>query len=466
MPNLKKVSGSFRDPSGFVFVVDGIVYRQVNPIYKPHYDQLMGSGLYDDLVKRRLLISHEEASIKITTDVEAYKILQPHQLPFISYPYEWSFSQLKDAALATLSIQRRAIKHEMTLKDASAYNIQFVDGKLLFIDTLSFETYEEGQAWVAYKQFCQHFLAPLALMSYKDVSLSQFLRVHIDGVRLDLASSLLPKRTYLNIGLLMHLHLHARAQRRYEADTTSVKSTRKLSKQSLLNIINDLESTIKGLRWDHGQTAWASYYQGDSYQDIGFDDKRNLVSDYLDIVKPSCVWDLGANTGVFSRIASEQGIFTVSMDSDPGVVEANYLQIKHQKEMQLHPLLIDLSNPSAGIGWANIERDSLADRSQADCVFALALIHHLAIRNNVPLSKLADYFASLADWLIIEFVPKSDEKVRTLLETRQDIFSNYTQEGFEEAFRQVYEIVQQRQIKQSKRTLYLLQRKTVSRDNY
>jgi hypothetical protein len=459
MAKMEIIGGSFRDPSGFVFVADNVVYRQVNPIYKPHYEQLMSSGLYDNLVKHGLLISHDDAPNNVTTDIESYKIICPQQLPFVSYPYEWSFSQLKDAALATLSIQKHAIKHRMILKDASAYNIQFVNGKPMFIDTLSFESYEEGQPWSAYKQFCQHFLAPLTLMSYKDVRLSQLLRVHIDGVPLDLASSLLPKRTYFNIGLVMHLHLHARAQKRYEDDTTSVKSTRKLSKQASLNIISDLQSTIKGLRWNYGQTAWANYYQGDSYQDIGFNDKQSLVSDYLDIVKPKCIWDLGANTGVFSRIASQRGIFAVSLDSDPGVVEANYLQIKHQKEKQLLPLLIDLSNPSAGIGWANRERESLAERSQADCVFALALIHHLAIRNNVPLLNLANYFASLSEWLIIEFVPKSDEKVKTLLETREDIFPNYTQEGFEKIFSQVYDIIKAQPIKQSDRVLYLLQRK-------
>ena len=179
----------------------------------------MRSGLYAELTDRQLLVPHSDAGQPLNVDEQVYKVLRPEQLPFISYPYEWSFSQLKDAALATLEIQRRALAHGMTLKDASAYNIQFSRGNPLLIDTLSFEMYREGQSWIAYKQFCQHFLAPLLLMSYRDVRLGQLLRVYIDGIPLDLAASLLPKHSYLNLGVAMHLHLHARAQKRYAGKT-------------------------------------------------------------------------------------------------------------------------------------------------------------------------------------------------------------------------------------------------------
>ena len=461
MTDFERIGGSFRDPSGSVFLSAGNLYRQVNHSYREHYDQLMQGGLHEDLVKRELLVSHEEIDHHALQQPETFKVLQPQRVPFISYPYEWSFSQLKDAALAMLDIQRRALAFGMTLKDASAYNIQFLAGKPVLIDTLSFERYQEGKPWVAYRQFCQHFLAPLALMSYKDVRLSQLFRVYMDGIPLDLAQSLMPARSTLNLGIAMHLQLHARAQHRHsDADLRGAGSRRRgLRTKDLLNIVDNLRSTISGLRWNPAQTDWADYYAGDSYRDRGFESKHQTVSNFIDRVKPKCLWDLGANTGAFSRIASEMGSFTISIDNDPGAVEANYLQAKRDQVSQLHPLLIDLTNPSAAIGWANKERDSLAARCKADCVLALALIHHLAISNNVPLGEIAAYFASLAEWLIIEFVPKSDKKVQQLLASREDIFSGYSREGFEREFGRFYDVVETARVADSERILYLTRRR-------
>lgn len=458
MTGNNRVPGSFRDPSGFVFIEDETVYRQVNLSYQAHYDQLIDSGLYDHLAERRMLVPHEESSLRSAPG--AYKILKPLQIPFISYPYEWSFSQLKDAALLTLAIQKRALSRGMVLKDASAYNIQFLDSKPIFIDTLSFEIYEEGKAWVAYRQFCQHFLAPLLLMSRNDIRLNQLLRVSIDGIPLDLASAIAPKSTYLQLGILMHVHLHARAQRRYKdaSRPAGVSSSKRIGRQSLLQIADSLRSTISGLRWKPGATDWSGYYGGDSYEEGAFQHKLQLVAEYLDQIKPNCVWDLGANTGEFSRIASRAGAFTVSADNDPGVVEVNYLKSKREQESRLLPLLIDLVNPSPGIGWAHAERQSLAARSNADCLLALALIHHLAISNNIPLPNIAEFFASLAEWLVIEFVPKCDKRVRQLLSSRVDIFDQYTKSDFETSFRRHFDIVKSRRLEQSERILYLMRR--------
>lgn len=455
-----RINASFRDPSGFVFTEDELVYRQVNLSYQAHYDHLIRSGLYAYLTERRMLVPHEESGLRMRSAPEAYKILKPLQIPFISYPYEWSFSQLKDAALLTLAIQKRALSRGMVLKDASAYNVQFLDSKPIFIDTLSFEIYEEGQAWVAYRQFCQHFLAPLLLMSRKDIRLNQLLRVSIDGIPLDLASATAPKSTYLQLGILMHIHLHARAQHRYKSSSrpAGVSSRRRIGKQSLLQIADSLRSAISGLRWNPVGTDWTNYYGGNSYQEEAFQHKFKLVEEYLGFVKPSCVWDLGANTGEFSRIASRAGAFTVSADNDPGVVEVNYLKSKREQATHLLPLLIDLINPSPGIGWAHAERQSLAERSNADCLLALALIHHLAISNNIPLPSIAEFFASLAEWLVIEFVPKRDKKARQLLSSRVDIFDQYTKIDFEASFSRTYDIVKSRQLEGSERILYLMRR--------
>ena len=213
MRNNTRLSSSFRDPNGFIFKQGDTLYRQVNQSYASEYSMLMESGLYDKLTKIGILIPHEDVNVTPAEPAQAFKVIQPQYIPFISYPYEWSFGLLKEAALKTLSIQKRALKAGMTLKDASAYNIQFVNGKAALIDSLSFDIYHEGEPWVAYRQFCQHFLAPLALMAHTDVRLNQLLRVYIDGVPLDLASRLLPFASRLNFGLLTHLHLHARLQK-------------------------------------------------------------------------------------------------------------------------------------------------------------------------------------------------------------------------------------------------------------
>ena len=456
MSRTEQLSASFRDPSGFLFTDNGILYRQINRAYSKDYARLMDSGLYDKLVKASLLIPHLEVEQAPVESDAAFKVIKPERLPFISYPYEWSFSQLKDAALATLSIQKRALKLDMSLKDASAYNIQFVRGRAMLIDTLSFEIYKEGEPWVAYKQFCQHFLAPLALMAFRDVRLSQLLRVYIDGVPLDLAGSLLPLKTKLNFGLLTHIHIHAGAQKRY---SDKVVAPRKggMSRQALIGLIESLESTVKKLAWKPAGTEWGDYYENTNYTDAAFEHKRHLVQEWSAEKKPALVWDLGGNTGVFSREAVSSGAFTVSFDIDPAAVEQNYRTVRSKKEKNILPLVLDLTNPSPALGWDNLERDSLGARGPADMVLALALIHHLAISNNVPLPQLANFFAAHCKWLVIEFVPKSDSQVQKLLTSREDIFSSYTREGFEAAFSTRFAVRKSEPVQDSERTLYLME---------
>jgi len=404
------------------------------------------------------LIPHEEIPAESARPDWCYKIIKPETVSFISYPYEWSFSQLKYAALTTIRIQKKSLDFGMSLKDCSVYNVQFMKGKPIFIDTLSFERYREGTPWVAYRQFCQHFLAPLALMSYRDVRLGQLFRIHLDGVPLDLASAILPFRTRFKFSLLSHIHLHAKSQTHF-ADRQMDTSRHKVSRLGLLGIIDNLESAVKKLKWHPGGTEWGDYYEDTNYSSDAFQHKRQIVAELLDKVSPKNVWDLGANTGIFSRIASNKGIPTISFDIDPAAVEKNYLECRRKDESNILPLLLDLTNPSPGIGWQNQERPSLIERGPADTVLALALIHHLAISNNVPLIKIADFLASICDSLIVEFVPKSDSQVQRLLSTREDIFPRYEQQAFEADFGQYFAIHSSVGIRGSERTLYLMKRR-------
>jgi hypothetical protein len=462
MKNNERISASFRDPSGFLFRRAGVLYRQVNLSYQEHYDRLMQSGLYERLAKARKIIAHQEVNAPPAVPDLAYRVIQPDKVAFISYPYEWSFSELKDAALLTLSIQKTALEYNLSLKDASAYNIQFHLGRPVLIDSLSFETYQEGKPWVAYRQFCQHFLAPLALMALVDVRLSQLMRIYIDGVPLDLASRLLPLRSRLKFGLLAHIHLHASAQKKYSAAPEQARAqsqSARVSKMGMLGVIESLQKTVKSLTWDPKGTEWGDYYDATNYTREAFDQKVEIVKEFLEKSRPDQVWDLGANTGIFSRLAADQGIITISSDIDPAAVEKNYIDMRQKKEKNLLPLVLDLTNPSPAIGWGNEERDSFAGRGPVDMVMALALVHHLAISNNVPLADVAKIFARLGRRVIVEFIPKEDSQVQRLLATRADIFPNYHQTGFEDSFSSYFTILETRAIENSKRVLYLMEGK-------
>jgi ribosomal protein L11 methylase PrmA len=461
-PLTGRLASSFRDPSGFLFHRDGVLYRQVEPSYQEAYERLMGeSGLYQALVDEGLLIPHEEVSPSLAASPLAHRVLRPEPVGFISYPYSWCFSQLRDAALTTLRIARASLERGMIMKDASAYNIQFHRGQPVLVDTLSFEPYVAGEPWVAYRQFCQHFLAPLLLMSRIDVRLSGLLRTHLDGVPLDLASALLPAWSWLQFSTVLHVHLHARSIRRHSGDTAEAVERGKrsgVSLKGLLGLMDNLEAAVKKLEWRAEGTEWADYEREHNYGERGMEEKRQIVGEMLRSTAPKTVWDLGANTGEFSRLAAELGASVVSFDVDPAAVERSYLRVRERGDPSVLPLVMDLTNPDPAQGWAHRERESLEERGPVDALLALALIHHLSISNNVPLGDVASFFSRLAPSLIIEFVPKSDPQVERLLVSRRDVFSTYDRESFEREFARYYRITEAVAVGETGRTLYRMAR--------
>lgn len=458
-----RLMSSFRDTSGYIFLHHNRIFRRVNMIYRSDYDMLKKSGLWTNLVNENDLINHREVELnsKSIDKKNCYKIIQPLIIPFVSYPYEWCFQQLKEAASLILKIQKIALGYNMSLKDASAYNVQFLKGKAILIDTLSFEKLSPFKPWAAYKQFCQHFLAPLALMRYKDLRLNQLCKIYLDGIPLELTTTLLPARALLNRHILLHIILHARSQQIYsDKPHIKIKSlNNKMSKNSLYGLIDSLQEAVANLKGHKQISQWAKYYQETNYSDQSFLHKKNIVDSYLKRIKPKVVWDLGANTGIFSRVAADVARDVVSFDIDHAAVELNYLYNKHHKISNILPLILDLTNPSPATGWRNSERMTILQRANADTVLALALIHHLAIANNLPLEYIADFFRSLGKYLIMEFVPKSDSQVKRLLENRQDIFDNYTQVNFEKVFGQYFTIIAKNEVKDSSRIIYLMKRK-------
>ncbi len=451
---------SYRDPDGFVFEINGQIRRQINPSYADPYEHLMRSGLYETLVSRELLIPHRECAQSEHGRSSAYKVIAPEEVPFISYAYEWSFTQLRAAAITSLEIMESALAHGMMLKDGNSYNIQFHRGRPVLIDTLSFMPYQEGDLWPGYRQFCQHFLMPLALMSYCDPRLSVLLARYEDGIPLDLGCELLPLKSRLSAGLLVHLFIHSRLDQRTRT-APKARQTRG-PKSSLIPLVANLKRTVERIKSPRSHSLWEEYENVCMYSQRDRSKKNQFLEECLDAISPATAWDLGANVGTYSWIAAGRGIRVVAMDNDHAAIEYLSQEIFAQKERNILPLVIDILNPTPPVGWENAERAALLDRGPVDLIMALALLHHIVIGANVPLQKVARLMAKLGKNLVIEFVPKADPQVELLLAHRRDIFPDYLQQGFEEAFGEYFRIVRSEALDDSPRILYQMERtKTV-----
>ena len=452
--------GSFRDPSGFVFRRDGVVLRQVNRSFAERWDDLRASGLLTTLQKQGLLIDHSEVDRGLAAAPDlAHAVLQPEPLAFVSYPYEWAFGLLKDAALATLEAQSVASAAGFGLRDASAYNVQLHRGRPILIDTLSFERVRPDAPWRAYRQFCEHFLAPLALMAHRDVRCGLLMRDFIDGVPVDLAASLLPGRTKIDVGLASHIHAHGRAVRRASRRVVEGPPTARMGGVRRAALFDSLRRTVDKLSWEPAGTPWSGYAEATTYSAAAERSKDQLVRQLLEAGGGAVVWDLGANTGRFSRIAATLGRTVVAWDADAGATELNYREVRKGHDASIIPLLSDLTNPSPGLGWANEERRSLIGRANADVVLALALAHHLVIGKNIRLAMVADLLARLAPQAIVEFVPDTDPMAQQLLKARDDVKPSLTIEAFRQVFETRFDILDDLPIEDSERRLLRVRRR-------
>lgn len=453
---VEREPSSLRDPAGFVYSRGGTVLRQVEPSYLPHYEALRSTGLFDELISAGLLLPAEEVSLDQAATGTAARVLRPERVPFLSYCYEWPFSLYQDAALLTLEVQRRALKRGLTLKDATPYNVQLVDGRVVLIDHLSFELREEGSPWVAYRQFCESFLAPLVLMATRDARLRDLLRVHYEGIPLDLAASLLPLRSRLQLSNLLHLQLHGwlASRKRSSHDGGGWPSGRALGARGLERLIDDLERSIRSLDFEGGEGVWTDYAVTDSYDVEAGRAKREVVAQLVRELRPETVWDLGGNKGEFAQIAEEEGARVVTLDSDAASVDLTYRRLVRSEDRRVVPLLMDLVNPSPSLGWRLHERPSLLERGPAQMVMALALVHHLVLHRSFPLSAVARMLAEFGEQLIVEHVPPSDPQVRRMMSAKPGRSHPIDEATFVAAFERVGKIRERHCLPGSDRVLY------------
>ncbi|HEY0066152.1 MAG TPA: hypothetical protein VGB46_02280 [Flavisolibacter sp.] len=453
-PAVQQHPSSYRDPSGFLFYYQGQLFRQVNEVFREDFEQFMNGGLYQSLTSKGLLVPHQTIERNLTGSEDWLATLRPETVPLISYPYEWCFDMWKDAALTTLEAAQEAMSHKMMLKDASAYNVQWHLGRMRFIDTLSFERYREDSPWIAYRQFCEHFLAPLALMHYSKLPLSPLFLAYPDGLPLGMAAKLLPYRSKWNLNAYLHIHLHARLSAG-KGDKRQ-PATEGFSRQKLKNIFRSLGEMVRSFSLKGRTGVWSGYYDEAAQRDDYLSRKKEIIEGWLKKGNYSSAIDAGANEGEFSLLAARLNMHTISCDLDHYSVNNLYNKIKEQQVTNLHPLVMDLSHPSPAIGVNNVERSSFASRVNADVVLALALVHHLAIGRNIPFQSIAELFRSLGQDLIIEYIPKEDEKIKLMLAQKQDIYSWYHREAFLNGFSKYFSVADEQPVGTSGRVLFLM----------
>jgi len=452
---LQPTPSSFRDPAGFVVNAGGVYKRIVTQYGREDYSLLMESGLYGELVNAGLLIPHVEEDEYGSESPGLFKLLRPEQLEFISYPYEWSFSQLKDAALLTLDVQKRALRRGLSLKDASAFNVQFRGMRPVFLDTLSFER-DRGGPWVAYEQFCRHFLAPLLLGSELPFA-TQYLRVDLSGFPLEWASRALNWRSYLKFGPLVHIHLHARANRRFtdggepESKLSQPANTKAAIAESLTRAVERLK-VPKPVGPACGPPWMEDYDQGISRF------RSHFLRSVLRGIRPCLVYDLGGAASAFGRLAASEGCRCILCDPDPIAVDRAYREGVKSGNGLAFPLVMDLRNPSPALGFGLVERQSFFERPNAGLVLALGMLHHLRLSESIPFAQLAETFARFGSRLLIEFASLEDEAVRRVVARRPFIPDDYSLQGCISAFSRHFKLLVESRIPETERWLLLFGR--------
>ncbi len=436
-PGPTPLAGSFRDPAGQVYQLGDRILRSVSPQAADDYDHVARTGLLPRLAAAGKVVAAVEVdkSLLGAVGMQAHAVLEHPRLPFISYPYEWSFNGLKSAALFHLDLQLECLEHDIALSDASAYNVQFLGSEPVFIDHLSFRRYRDGEFWSGHRQFCEQFLNPLLLRALFGLQHNAWYRGSQEGIATAEIGRILRPRHLLSWNVLTHVALPARLQaaaRQGAPKAVQEKmAKRALPRAAFRAMLQQLRRWIAGLNpADKSASVWGNYSEDHQYGDADEAAKRAFVGAFATEVRPGLLWDLGCNSGNYAVLALHKGAGRViGFDSDPHALETAFTRAQ-AAGLAFTPLYLDAANPSPDQGWESSERPGLAARASADAVLALALVHHLAIGRNLPLSRVVAWLISLAPRGVIEFVDKADPQVQRLLALREDIFPDYTAEAF------------------------------------
>ncbi|MGE8941497.1 class I SAM-dependent methyltransferase [Leptospira interrogans] len=457
---IRREPGSYRDRSGGVFYRDGRVFRSLDADALANWRCLEAAPFFARLRERGRIIDTWIADQDAAAVGENgwAGVLEHARIPYISYPYEWTFGQLKDAALLHLELMREALACNMILKDSSPYNVQWHGVHPVFIDIPSFEPLKNGQAWVGYRQFCELFLYPLMLRAYKGIDFRPWLRGRIDGIPAEEMRGLMSARDMLRRGILLHVVAQSALQQRYSGNSTNVRGALAdagFNKTLIERNVEKLTTLVSRLEPVRTKTVWSNYDKTHSYDEMDFQEKAAFVRAAASTRRWQLVWDLGCNTGTFSRIVSEHADQVVAMDGDWMAIEQLYQREKAGAgSRSILPLVLNLADASPNQGWRNVERKGLAERGRPDLTLCLALIHHIVISANIPLADFIGWLADLGTAVVIEFVGRDDEMVKALLANRADQYADYHAETFRDLLAAHFNIRAEQDLKGGKRRAY------------
>lgn len=455
------IEGSFRDRNGRVFLSEGEVYRALSARALEEWEALSQTEFFHRFVAERKIVATERLSDSSSLPDDELNdwaaVLRHEKVPVISYPYEWCFGMLKDAALLQIELLLAALDEDTIVKDSSAFNFQWMGTQPVFIDVLSFERYSKGSPWVGYRQFCELFLNPLILQAYKSVSFQDWLRGNINGIDPADLNQLLSFRDLFRRGVLTHVFLHSKLQKSFGSTTLDVGKAMKeggFQKEMVRQNITKVGRLVERLEWKKSRSEWSQYTDEHGYGDSDLEAKRGFVDEVLRARRWGTVWDCGCNTGQFSLLAAEHADTVLALDSDHLSIERLYRSLKGSENRIITPLVYDLSQPSPGTGWKGVERLPLCARSSPDLVLCLALIHHLVITANIPLDELVRWLASLDADLVVEYVGKDDPMVEKLLLNKRDDYADYELEFFVFCLERSFEVVRKLRLPSGTRYLY------------
>jgi hypothetical protein len=438
MTDLALEPGSFRDRSARVFYHQGRIYRGLTDGALEQWQALAATAFFRRFTSDGRIVPTEQRDLSslplAPTEHSWTAVLEHAAIPFVSYPYEWSFEMLRDAALLQLDVLLAALDEGMTLKDASAYNVQWNGAAPVFVDVASFHVRRRGEPWVGYRQFCQMFLFPLLLQAYRGVPFQPWMRGSLEGIDAEACLNMLSARDYFRGGVLAHVVLQAKAQRKYASTSRDVRSDLQkagFDRQLIQANATRLRSLIARLAWNPGRSTWSDYVDCGHYDPADTERKREFVRSASSARDWTLAWDLGCNVGLFSRIIAERAKYVVAMDADQVAIDRLYRALKAEGSRTILPLVVNLTDPSPDLGWRNLERKRLTERGRPELVLCLALIHHVVIGANIPLAEFVAWLRSLDADLIIEFVTREDPMVKTLLRNKEDQYGDYHTEVFE-----------------------------------
>lgn len=461
MPDSTPEPGSFRDRSARVFYHDATVFRALSSHALEQWEALSASRFHSRAVREGRLVFSERvdpAGLALPPGNASWAAVLRHEpVPFVSYPYEWSFGMLRDAALLQLDLLLEGLEEGLTLKDASPYNVQWRGTAPVFVDVASFGRWAPGEPWMGYRQFCQLFLYPLLIAAYRDVDFHPWLRGSLEGVDAKTCFRVLGARSMLRPGVATHVYLQARAQAAWAHSLRDVRHdlrTAGFSRQIIQRSARGLRKLVAGLTWRRRRSTWSEYRRCPHCDDAYGSAKAAFVLEAASSRRWRLAWDLGCNTGAYSRLIASHADTVVAMDADHLSVHRLYQELRANENGVVLPLVLNLADPSPGLGWRNLERKRLTERGTPDLVLCLALLHHLVIGANIPLPEVVEWLSSLGSELVIEFATREDEMVRRLLRNKDDQYADYDLDGFERALIARYVVVRRETLPAGTRTLY------------